>query len=242
MRNIFQGNKTITSAVAKELGYDPIQEHSWFTQDIYFQTFFYLSKRFGPPNDFDDSKEAGAWSFRCKDYIIQIRLNSSWVEFMIYGNRIVPRSPYEVKYKREWSRKRDKLIPIYCKWSDKEKLLADELFKKFVADKNITEGTTQKEFDNNYGFEWLEEIKKYNDSIIGINLELFYEKYGDEYTNSFTRHAIETLRKFIRNMLSPIWVRDVPYNIKGRLFDADAMRLGRFSENVKIEFFYYNQK
>jgi hypothetical protein len=103
MFNIFQGNDLINRTIAKALSYEENQEYSWFTSDMYFQTFFYLSKRFGNPSSFDDCKEAGAWAFKVKGYVIEIRMNASWVEFMMYGRIGNTRvnSPYTVKYMRE---------------------------------------------------------------------------------------------------------------------------------------------
>lgn len=48
------------------------------------------------------------------------------------------------------------------------------------------------------------------------------------------RHAELTIRLFATNMLSPIWLNDVPYNILGRC-DADCEK---YSDNIAVEFLF----
>lgn len=238
MFNIFQGNELIRKTIAKALGYDVNQEHTWFTQDIYFQTFFYLSKRFGNPSLFDDYKEAGAWAFKVKNYIIEIRMNSSWVEFMVYGkiSNMMVNSPYVVKHNREALRKRDLMISVHGDWNENEKKIVDVLFETFLTENNIDKSLPQKQFDKKYGIKWYEEICKYNKKIINVNYDEVVKLYGDSYQNSYTRHALKTLNQFLNNMLTPIWIRDVPYNIKGQLSDKNVSDYKRYINNIKIEF------
>lgn len=238
MFNIFQGNDLLKKTVAKALGYDVDQKHTWFTQDMFFQTFFYLSKRFGNPSLFDDYKEAGAWAFKVKNYFIEIRMNSSWVEFMIYGkkgNHSV-RSPFVVKYRRERQKKRELLLNETGNWNETEQKIGEVLFEKFIEENNIDKTMTQEQFDKDYGMKWYERICEYNKSIININHKSITELYGDSYQNSYTRHAIRTLNQFLNNMLTPIWIMDVPYNIKGKISDKEAYDYKRFENNIKIEF------
>lgn len=236
MFNIFQGNNIILSNVAKSLGYDADQTQSWFTRDIYFQAFFYLSKRFGPPTCFDSYKEAGAWSFKVKQYIIEIRLNSSWVEFMVYGkiSNMFVHNPYVVKLNRERLKKRD-LIIGYGKWNEAEKTIAKSLFKTFMIENNIDESLTQEQFNEKYTHKWYDRIGQYNESVLNINYDDIVGLYGYNYHNSYTRHAIKTLNQFLNNMLTPIWVRDVAYNIKGKLSDEEALFYRKYSDNIAIE-------
>jgi hypothetical protein len=55
------------------------------------------------------------------------------------------------------------------------------------------------------------------------------------YQNAYTKKALKTLRQFLKNMLAPIWIRDVPYNLKGKLSYKDACNLNRYNNNIKIE-------
>jgi hypothetical protein len=239
MFNIFQDNDLIRNAIAKALGYDVKQEYNWFTKDIYFQTFFYLSKRFGTPSMFDNCKEAGAWSFKVKEFIIEVRMNSSWVEFMMYGkisNRTI-NSPYVVKLNRERNKKSELIINEYGEWSEYDKRIADSLFEIFLAENNINKSSlTQKQFDRDFGMKWYNRICKYNSSVVNVDYEIITKLYGETYQNSYTRHAIRTLNQFLNNMLTPIWIRDVPYNIKGLISDENVDNCKRFENNIKIEF------
>ena len=239
MFNIFQGNDIIKNAIAKSLGYDTPQERAWFTNDMYFQAYFYLSRRFGNPKLFDEYKEAGAWSFNVKEYVIEIRMNSSWVEFMVYGrfsNRSV-NSPYIVKYNRERLKNNHLVISEYGDWDKNETQLANTLFQSFLSENNIKKDSlTQEQFNENYGTKWVERICDYNRSIINIKHDDIFKLYGNAYQNSYTRHAIKTLNQFLKNMLTPIWIRDVPYNIKGNLSDDQAHDYERYCNNIPIEY------
>ncbi len=239
MYNIFQGNDLIKKAIAQALGYTTvdIEEYPRFMEDMYFQSFFYLSKRFGSPSAFDKGKEAGAWSFKVKDFVIQIRLNGCYVEFMVYGkisNREV-HSPYIVKYRRERFKKRELLLNEEGKWDKREEEIAKVLFETFSTENNIDESITAEQFNKQYGMKWFKKIQDYNDRIANVDYKEIVAKYGDTYQNSYTRHAIRALDQFLKNMLTPIWIRDVPYNIKGKLTDKEADYYRRYIDNVKIE-------
>ncbi|MCW0484090.1 hypothetical protein [Gaoshiqia sediminis] len=237
MFNIFQGNDLIKKTIASVLGYDN-PENSWFTKDMYFEAFFYLSKRFGSPSLFDEYKEAGAWSFNVKDYVIEIRMNSSWVQFMMYGkisNHEI-HSPYAVKYRRIRREKRDKILSELGDWNDKEEELAGKLFDDFLKENDIDASISQDQFDKEYRGKWFEYVCLHNKRVINLDYDEFTGKYGKIYQNSYTRHAQKTLTQFLKNMLTPIWVRDCPYNIKGRLSDEEAAFYSRYRDNIKIEF------
>lgn len=242
MQNIFQGNILITKKVAEALGFEINEEthYGWFTRDIYFQTFFYLSKRFGQPAIYDDYKDAGTWTFHVKEFDIEVHMNSSWVIFMMFGrignNRL--HSPYAVKYQRRWRAERDNLICMYNeKRTEKEMLILRELFDKFKEIHNIDEEKiSDEEFEEKYSHFWFEYINKYNEDIVNICYSEFTDKYGDVYQNSYTRRALRVLDKFLKNMLTPIWVRDVPYNIKGRITDGQSYYYSKYLNNIEIEF------
>lgn len=242
MRSIFNGNKVIDNAVAKALGYNIEENRIGFTRDMYLSTFFYLSKRFGNPTCFDTHKEAGAWSFKVKNYIIQIRLNSHWVDFIVFGDkgcRIMP-APFIVKYIRERNKKRHLIIDEFSEWDEAESKRANDLYKIFHAENLIPPNLSQEEFDKQYGMQWYERVLKHNDDIININTEEFSEKYGLVYQNSYTKHALRTLIQFINNMFTPIFVRDCAYNIKGFVSESEYDFFIRYENNIKIEFISEN--
>lgn len=239
--NIFQGSELLQKTVAESLGYESNQKYSWFTQDMYFETFFYLSKRFGSPKIFDDYKDGGNWCFLVKDYQITISLNSSWVTFIVYGEYKISNQfthhPYWVKTRRETLKKSDLLIKNLDdseKRSKYENMQIQKLLDNFQEKNNIPDNINNEDFNEKYGYDfWYEEINNFNNKILDVNFE-DYEKYG-QYSNSKTRHALRTLRQFIQNMLTPIWVRDCAFNIKGRMSDQEAYFFERYKNNVKIK-------
>jgi hypothetical protein len=238
MTNIFQGNDLIIKTIAKTLGYSEEQEYSSFTEDIYFQAFFYLSKRFGEPSRFDDYKEAGAWRFKVKNYIIDVRLNSLWVEFIVYGKigNHELNSPYIVKAIREKRKKEKLLLNEYGKWNETETIIVRNLFSEFLLENKIDESMEQDVFDKEYSMKWFEYVCSYNIKILDVDFDEIVKKYGHSYQNSYTRHALKTLSQFINNLLTPIWIRDVPYNLKGQIKDKDLHLYERYQDNIKIEF------
>lgn len=245
-KNIFQGNKLLNETVCRVLGYDVTDEnitHGWFTENIYTQAFFYLTKRFGNCDIYDDYKDGGLWNFSVKDYTIRIYLNSSWVSFIMFGKigNMDVNSPYLTKYRREYRRKKDQLINTFKQdgegWTDRERPIVEKLYKEFLEKHSINENnTTQEEWNEKHAYNWYECIESYNRGIINVNHIDILNKYGDTYQNSYTRHALRTLEQFLKNMLVPIWVRDVPYNIKGVITDKEASLYSRYKSNIKIEF------
>lgn len=241
--NIFQGSESLLRIVKKQLGYDENQKHSWFTEDIYFESYFYLTKRFGFPEIHDeDYKKITVFDFNVKNYTIRIELNSSWVTFMMFGdekkfkNSTLP--IYWVKYNREARKNKDLIISIHGEdrsESETKKLL--ELIYAYEEEKNIPHDIPEKEFNEKHGSDfWFKYLQEYNNKVLGIGSFEDYEKYGPEFINSDKRHALATLKMFLNNMLSPIWIRDVPFNIKGVMTDEDAGKYSRFENNIKIEF------
>ncbi len=236
--NIFQDNQQIRDVVAKTLGYPTGQEYNWFTEDIFFQSYFYLSQRFGFGKKRDDYKDAGVWAFNVKNYTIQIRLNCSNVIFMVFGEKKIDNhlihSPYDVKRIRLWRQKERLLIPMHNERTPEQDKVLDKVLGNYLDKKGISHKISKEEWNEKYAQDfWFREVSEYNQSVMGISYE-DYEKYG-EYSNAKTRHALRTLEQFIQNMLTPIWVRDVPYNIKGRLSDEQVNYYWRYEGNIKIE-------
>ena len=232
--NIFQGSDIFTETISKAL----MQKQS---RDIYFDAFFYLTKRFGMPSIEDVYKDAGVWSFEVKNYTIQIYISSSNVNFMIFGDRrlrnIVNYSSYHIKYWRERDRKRHLLInnwDFLNNRSEYESQQLQNLFVKYLKENEIPEDINMGDFNSKYGGDfWYKEVDNFNLKILVIDREA-YEKYG-EYSNAKTRHALKTVRQFIHNMLTPIWVRDCAFNICGRIDDKDIVRFEGYENNIKIE-------
>ena len=242
--NIFQDNKFIRETIASTFGYPKEQKHSWFTKDIYFQTYFYLTKRFGFPEIVDDYKKISVWDFEVKDYTIRIEMNSSWVIFMMFGDsKYFNLATYPIswiKYNREADKKKHLMIintehPEKRSKYEKEKLT--ELFQEFQLEKGFSDDISNEEFNKNYALEfWSDRVDEFNKKILGINHSEITEKYGRDYSNSKTRHALKTLRQFLYNMQTPIWIRDVPFNIKGFMTDEDAFKYSRYENNISIKF------
>lgn len=241
MLNIFQGNQLIVDRVASTLGYKKVDKSFFFTEKMYMQAFFYLSKRFGQPTQFDESKEAGAWHFKVDKFQISIHITSSHVEFIMYGKygHNDTHSPWLVKYSRE-RRKKQHLLIDEGRWfngtlNGNELQTLERLFGDFIAKNNIPENTTQKEFDKKYFKDWHSSVLKYNHSIIGVDRDVIESKYGKVYQNFYTRRALRVLDKFLKNMLTPIWIRDCAFNIKGELHGCSYERYERYKNNIKIE-------
>lgn len=242
--NVFNGSKTINNIVAKALNYQLTDEEvgrSWFTQDIFLSTFFYLSKRFGKPQYFDDGKEAGAWHFIVKQYEISVHLNSSWVTFIVYGDKnrfgkTFLTTPYQMRERREWSKKSDQLIDPYSqKYTESELVILNQMWQPFLQENGLI-GISQEDIFKNYDnvIKWYKVIQQYNDKITGVNYKEFSGKYGDEYENANIRHAKRVLSQFLKNMLTPFYVRDVPYNIKGRISGDNAAEYSIYDNNIQI--------
>ncbi len=255
--NIFQGRNGITEVIYEVLGYEKTERlDNTITRDIYFETYFYLCNRFGNPIIVDDYKKIMIWKFEVKKYHIQIQLNSSWVTFIIFGQgsnkRILSknnfrdysmRSPYWVRYWREQERNKRKLINLYSeKKSKREQKIISKLWDVFF-DKNGLESdewtderfkSERQENGKTKLDEWFKVLEKYNTDIINTENFKHYESRG--YSNSKTKHALRTLRQFLNNMLTPIYVRDCPFNIKGRITDKESLNYSRFVDNIKIQY------
>lgn len=240
--NIFQGSDNLKKTVATSLGYDVSRfDEIGFTRDIYFESYFYLCNRFGNPRVVDDYKKIMIWNFKVKNYDISVELNSSWLSFIVFGKyHLQPqfRNPYWLKLKRERLKNKELLITHLDSVEERSEYEAKQLqnlFDEFQLEKNFPDDISNDEFNEKYGFDfWHVKINKFNNNILGVKYE-DYEKYG-EHSNSETRHALKTLNQFIKNLLTPIWVRDCPFNIKGRLTDNEAYSLNRYENNIKIAF------
>jgi hypothetical protein len=245
--NIFQGNELLRSVVAKSLEYPPDTnlKYGSFTESIYLSAYFYLCNRFGLPKKgtFDECKEAGAWRFKVKDYSISIHLSSVGVDFMVFGDSKKfpnhPDSPYQLKRARAFKKHRRKLIdPFNEKKSKTELKITKKLWKEF-CEEHLDDTWTAERYNNDHEMrnKWFNYQNSYNNKVANIpTWQECEEKYGRFVVNSNIRHAQRTLSQFIKNLLTPIYIRDVPYNIKGRISDEKAWEYERrFAKNVLIE-------
>lgn len=223
MKNIFQGNELILKCIADSLGYDFDEnkqefQFSWFTKDIYFPAFFYLFNRFGSPVNYDDCKTAGTWNFKVKDFIIQITFRSNDLKIIIHGEKWHNHgglTEYQVKARRLETKNAHKLLHIDF---DNNKITWDE--------KHVDSTEIKKQLEsNNDVIHW---VFKYNRKASGAS-ELKID--NKPYENAYTRRALKTLSQFLHNMLTPIWVRDCSFNIKGHC----GSEFEKYNNNVNIK-------
>ncbi len=233
--NIFHGNELINNSIIRGLMLKQTARAE--SEKFYFQSFFYLSKRFGSPKIFDDYKDAGVWTFLVKNYKIQILLDSTFVKFIIYGNSkfktYIMFSPYSVARYRKYDSVKNKMFDASENPNKKQKETNSEIWNKFLTENGINDTWTQEAFDKWFkanSMRWFEFIQNFNSKIIGINQDEYFKKYGRLYKNAKTKHALKTLEQFLKNMLTPIYVRDVGFNILGRC-DSE---FDKFTDNIKI--------
>jgi hypothetical protein len=240
--NIFQGNKLIVNTIAETLDLPLSYEgYAVETGAIFFPAFLYLSKKFGSPKVYDDYKDCGSWDIEHKGFTVRVYLNSCFAEIMIFGDSKIygnysARKPYWVKVWRETKRKKHLLIRNG--WKQKQTIasrkLADKVFAQYRKEFNLPEDLSQEDFNKKYAQGWFEYTNTYNDKIIGIDYKEFSVKYGFEYKNKHTRRALKVLRTVLKSLLAPLWIRDVAYNIKGRLTDDQAWNLRGYSQ-IKLK-------
>ena len=90
--------------------------------------------------------------------------------------------------------------------------LQNKVANEYLKSKGINkpeEELTKEDFSGLFEY-----ARKYNNDVININKDS-YDKYGTYYSNAYTKRALKTLSQFLNNMLTPIWIRDCAYNIKG---------------------------
>jgi len=236
--NIFQGNKLINDAIIKGLFLEKTDNQKMESEKYYFQAFFYLTKRFGNCKIYDDYKDGGVWTFLVKNYKIQILLDSYSVSFIIYGNSKFKNysmlSPYWIARHRIYDSVKNKM---YVETENPTKIqnkTNTQIWDIFLKENKINNTWTQEAFDKWIEANsrlWFEFTQNYNSKIIGINQDEYFEKYGRFYKNSKTKHALKTLEQFLNNMLTPIYIRDVGFNILGNC-ESEFLK---FTDNIKIE-------
>jgi len=241
--NIFQENKLINDAIIDGLKLEKTDRVRRDSQAYYFQAFFYLTKRFGMPKIYDEDKDAGIWTFTVKEFKIHILLDSVFVNFMIFGNSkfhdYSARKPYWVAYWRKSEKVKDKLytedysnlnseIP---KLTETQEKTNETIWNQFCNENNIDDTWDNEKFESE-GMQkkWWNFTSDYNSKIVGIEFK-DYGKFGP-YSNANTKYALKTLRQFLNNMLTPIWVRDCDFNILGR----GGSEYEKYANNINIKF------
>lgn len=217
MRNVFsQFDKNIKQAIKEELSLIEESNDLYSIDSIYFPSYFYLTKRFGEADIEDEYKNAGVWWFYVKEFKIRVKLDSSDIRFDVFSNKPFWKlsfiSPSDIKSIRLNEKFKNQLIVLFPSknhnYPQEVVELTNSKYKEYLA--------LEKE-DPTYS--WIDFATEYNNKITGFSSEdaiAFDEKYGKYHYTSHTRFALKTLRQFLRNMLVPVWVRDVAYNIKGR--------------------------
>lgn len=235
--NIFQGNRVISEVIEQTLfpeikipdepEFDDPDRYPFCTEKIYFPAFFYMTQKYGIGKKPDPYKIAAEWDFERKEFIIRISMNSCFVEFLMFGPAKPYRgyssmTPYRVKWNRERNRKKHLLIPemmddvdVLTKEQTRNQLT---LWKKFCTENAVYEGMTQKEFtERKLDDKWMAVISEYNKAVIGVSYAEYDARYGREYRNRHTRRALRVFRSFLKELMQPISVRDVEFNILGRI-------------------------
>ncbi len=85
---------------------------------------------------------------------------------------------------------------------------------------------------------WYYHIEEYNENVIDLDPKEIERKYGKIYSNKQTRKALRVLSKFLKNMLTPIRIRDVGFNIKGECGDE----YGKYIGNIEYKLIKNNEK
>lgn len=256
--NLFQGNDSLMKVVCNVLGFKYEYDNNGYlvskegkslitfvTEDIYFQTYFYLCNRFGAPKILDhEYKKTMIWDFLVKEnYKIRIELNGTWVSFIIFAkNRskgiskrntyLYSRTPYNVRYNRNEVKYKNKLVNILSPLNESKasKNIKNKIWDKFLKEHGIDDTWTPERFNKEKSIEWFKYVQEYNNSFCTEGCEQLKDR--KEYSSSYSRHALRTMRQFLNNMLTPIYVRDVQFNIKG----WSKGDFSRFENNIKIEF------
>jgi hypothetical protein len=249
--NIFQGDFGESNPIQKVLfpdfkipnnGYGDDYEVSKKTREIYFQAFFYLTKRFGESNKhrIDDCKHAGRWDFAVKNYQITVLIDSCSVNFIVFGKRgsfLSSATPYNVK-KERFALKSDKVINIFDV-QEKDTAAINQLATEFCAEKGIDDNwdsfAEKINTDIQLWQDFSDKIFRHNHQVQGFSIKSINEKHGTYYDNAEKRRARRTLEQFLKNMLSPISVRDCSFNITGIVSDADYFKFSGFADNIKID-------
>lgn len=237
-QNLFDGSDALQNTVLKALGYDKtVEELSIYeaTQPFLSSSFHYLTLRFGKPS-YQTHWNLCGWDFRVKEFTIRVCIYPSFLQFIVFGNlhkagnRKSPADIHEFRLKEQY---RDKLYDYFGDTNPQvEATVNDMLLKKH----NVESTEEYNALDSSQKQDFLQYIIGCNSVVMGFyneDYEAFKEKYGTEYSNSYTRFALHTLKLFIHNLLSPIFIDGHAMNIKG--FSDECEEFFKYENNIKIE-------
>lgn len=196
---------------------------------FYCESFFYLYLSYGSPARYDEYKQAGEWTLRYKDVYININFSSSKYFFRLYSKKqkfTLRYNPYAVRLRREIRKYRDVLMPNMLRGcepaNDKQKQEWDSKWVAFLVENNAME-MEEEEFNKaDLRQKWFDLCEDYNKQYL-TSYEDFVaqvgEKYSEYHITSQHKYYLRIFRRFLKDLLKPEYVRDVPYNILGRLND-----------------------
>lgn len=228
MINIFQGNQQIRQIICQELEVEGGKHGDFFyTNKYYFQAFFYLTQRFGV--HYKQFYDVATWSFKIKHYVIEIVFNDSFFYFIIFGNetKFNNRDQYRLWVKRNRNAKKYHNT-IFDETTDFSKGEA-KLFLDYFLKANAIESISEESFDAGYGDAFYEVVQVHNDLYLNEGVDKKIHTL-EHHTNSLKNHALRTLRQFIRNLHTPVRLKDVNYNIRG----VCGCEYNHYENNVKI--------
>lgn len=251
MYNLFNNqNPYLVDTIYKTLGYTEYEEGEefllkklWATKPIISEAFHYLFLRFGSPTFKYDSNEI-YYEFKVKEFAIGVEITSSWINFYVYGNlsksKYRHHPPYWIRYNKEAEKEevKSKLYTMRVYSDDvltkEQEAMNDKVWEMYLEKYNIETDEQVEEREENSETSFYTFANQYNHSLIKESyppIASYNEKYGYHHLNSYKRFALKTLEQFIKNLLVPIYVNDVPRNIKGRGGEAFLS----FQNNIKIE-------
>jgi len=119
------------------------------------------------------------------------------------------------------------------KLTEKENATNNKIWEAFCKEYGIDNSWTNERFEKEgMDMKFHSYIHKYHNKMLGVDIEYYENKYGYNYSNSNIRFALKTLKQFLNNMLTPIWVRDCDFNILGR----GGSEYEKYVNNINIEF------
>lgn len=232
MISVFQGSDDLRKVVSESLGLSTDWEDRFdYTYPIYHTAFFYLQKRFGVSENYDEDKESGHWVLEFKNVRFCFRFHSDSLEIWVLGNGRDHISYNTFPNQRAYNRvlRRHSFVELYPfenmkigELTKEEVDLHHEEVLKFFGSKNPPSDIVEEKIDEwlNYVYSFnynkrMELYKKHSRYTTEQYIE-FEKKYGR--CKSHHKYLLKILRKLLKCfMREPVWVRDVPFNIKGRM-------------------------
>lgn len=247
--NIFQGNEQIKKVIADCFEFEGIEFNQFYNagSDMFFESYFYLTQRFGEGKKEDNYKDSACWLYKVKNYKISVFLSSTRIEVIMFGkgnkkllcknnfSNYPNRTPYMMKFWRARRKYKKSILDCFVENQSKSKTKKiNVLFDKWLKEQNVDVSMSQKEFDEKHLWDWVKYVDIYNkEKVCKLPSQKDWEaQHGKVYSNAKTRHALRTLEQFLHNMMTPIYVRDCAFNIKGRV---KTNEYDKYINNIKFE-------